>query len=186
MLRTRVRGKGNLVAEQGGGVRRRQESLGQMNVGVHRAVADLTGATGMALVRAIVKGQRDARQLAKWRDPRCHKSEEEIAAQLTGHWREDHLFSLGQALKMYEAIQERIQDYERAILEKLREMEREECGGKEPPEFEEQGESPSDPQARRGTAAPSVVASARRGSDRGSMPSEWRPCRRWSARTAPT
>ena len=68
---------------------------------------------------------------------------------------------------MYEAIQERIQDYERAILEKLREMEREECGGKEPPEFEEQGESPSDPQARRGTAAPSVVPSARRGSDRG-------------------
>jgi len=133
MLRTLVRDKGNLVAEQGDWVRRMQKSLEQMNVRVHRAVADLTGATGMALVRAIVRGERDPRQLAKLRDPRCHKSEEEIAEQLTGHWREDHLFSLGQALKMYEAIQERIQDYERAILDKLQEMERDDCQGKEPP-----------------------------------------------------
>ena len=138
MLRTLVRDKGNLVAEQGDWVRRMQKSLEQMNVRVHRAVADLTGATGMALVRAIVKGERDPRQLAKLRDPRCHKSEEEIAEQLTGHWREDHLFSLGQALKMYEAIQERIEDYERAILEKLKAMEREECRGQEPPELKNQ------------------------------------------------
>ena len=135
MLRTLVRDKGNLVAEQGDWVRRMQKSLEQMNVRVHRAVADLTGATGMALVRAIVKGEREARELAKLRDPRCHKSEEEIAEQLKGHWREDHLFSLGQALKMYEAIQERIQDYERAILEKLKAMEREECRQQEPPEL---------------------------------------------------
>ena len=135
MLRTLVRDKGNLVAEQGDWVRRMQKSLEQMNVRVHRAVADLTGATGMALVRAIVKGEREARELAKLRDPRCHKSEEEIAEQLKGHWREDHLFSLGQALKMYEAIQERMQDYERAILEKLKAMEREECRQQEPPEL---------------------------------------------------
>ena len=135
MLRTLVRDRGNLVAEQGDWVRRMQKSLEQMNVRVHRAVAELTGATGMALVQAIVKGERDPRQLAKLRDPRCQKSEEEIAEQLTGHWREDHLFSLGQALKMYEAIQERIQDYERAILDKLKEMEREECRGKEAPEL---------------------------------------------------
>jgi transposase len=135
MLRTLVRDRGNLVAEQGDWVRRMQKSLEQMNVRVHRAVAELTGATGMALVRAMVKGERDPRQLAKLRDPRCQKNEEEIAEQLTGHWREDHLFSLGQALKMYEAIQERIQDYERAILDKLKAMEREECRGKEAPEL---------------------------------------------------
>jgi transposase len=135
MLRTLVRDKGNLVAEQGDWVRRMQKSLEQMNVRVHRAVAELTGATGMALVRAIVKGERDPRELAKLRDPRCHKSEEEIAEQLTGHWREDHLFSLGQALKMYETIQERIQDYEREILQKLRELERDDCRGEEPPEL---------------------------------------------------
>ena len=133
-LRTLVRDKGNRVAEQGDGVRRMQKSLEQMNVRVHRAVADLTGATGMALVRAIVRGEWEVRPLAKLRDPRCHKSEEEIAEQLTGPWREDHLFSLGQALKMYEAIQERIQDYERAILDELKEMERGDGQGKEPPE----------------------------------------------------
>ncbi len=141
MLRTLVRDKGNLVAEQGDWVRRMQKSLEQMNVRVHRAVADLTGATGMALVRAIVNGERDARQLAKLRDPRCHKSEEEIAEELTGHWREDHLFSLRQSLKMYDAIQERIQEYERAILDKLCALEREECRGGEPPKLPNPGKA---------------------------------------------
>ena len=58
---------------------------------------------GKKLAVSIVDGERDARQLAKLRNPRCHKSEEEIAEQLSGHWREDHLFSLRQGLKMYDA-----------------------------------------------------------------------------------
>ena len=110
MLRTLVRDKGNLVAEAGDWLRRMQKSLDQMNVRVHRAVADLQGTTGMAIMQAIVEGERDARKLAKLRDRRCHKSEEAIAEQLSGHWREDHLFSLRQALKMYHSIQERISD----------------------------------------------------------------------------
>jgi transposase len=127
MLRTLVRDKGNLVAEVGDWLRRMQKSLDQMNVRVHRAVSDIDGVTGMAIVRAIVGGEREAWRLAKLRDPRCHKSEEEIAEQLNGHWREDHLFSLRQGLKMYDSIQERIADYEKEILRKLAEMEREEC-----------------------------------------------------------
>jgi transposase len=133
MLRTLVRDKGNLVAEAGDWLRRMQKSLDQMNVRVHRAVSDIDGATGMAIVRAIVGGERDARKLAKLRDPRCRKSEEEIAEQLSGHWREDHLFSLRQGLKMYDSIQERIADYAKEILRKLAEMEREECRGQEVP-----------------------------------------------------
>ena len=133
MLRTLVRDKSNLVAEAGDWVRRMQKSLDQMNVRVHRAVSDLNGATGMAIVRAIVGGERDARCLARLRDRRCHKSEEEIAEQLSGHWREDHLFSLRQALRMYEAVQERIGEYEREILRKLAELAREQCRGQEPP-----------------------------------------------------
>jgi transposase len=78
------------------------------------------GVTGMAIVRAIVGGERDARQLAQLRDRRCHQSEEAIAEQLSGHWRADHLFTLGQALKMYDAIQERIAEYEREIMEECR------------------------------------------------------------------
>jgi len=135
MLRTLVRDKGNLVAEAGDWLRRMQKSLDQMNVRVHRAVSDIDGVTGMRIVRAIVAGERKAHELAKLRDRRCGKSEEEIAEQLSGHWREDHLFSLRQALKMYDAIQERIAEYEREILGKLAKMEREECHGQEPPKL---------------------------------------------------
>ena len=126
MLRTLVRDKGNLVAESGDWVRRMQKSLDQMNVRVHRAVSDIDGVTGMAILRAIVAGERDARKLAKLRDRRCRKSEEEIAEQLSGHWREDHLFSLEQSLKMYDAIQQRIAAYEQEILRRLAAMQREE------------------------------------------------------------
>jgi transposase len=133
MLRTLVRDKGNLVAEAGDWLRRMQKSLDQMNVRVHRAVADIDGATGMAILRAIVGGERDASRLAKLRNPRCRKSEKEIAEQLSGHWREDHLFSLGQALKMYDSLQERIGDYEQEILRKLGDLEQEKCRGQAAP-----------------------------------------------------
>jgi len=133
MLRTLVRDKANLVAESGDWLRRIQKSLDQMNVRVHRAVSDLDGATGMAILRAIAGGERDSRKLAKLRDRRCSKTEQEIAEQLNGHWREDHVFSLQQALKMYDAVQERIAAYEQEILRKLGEMEREEQRGQTAP-----------------------------------------------------
>lgn len=133
MLRTLVRDKATLVAESSDWVRRMQKRLDQMNVRVHRAVSSIEGTTGMAILRAIVGGERDARKLARLRDPHCHKSEEEIAEQLSGHWREDHLFSLGQALQMYDAIMERIAAYEKEILRRLGEMERPEQQGKGAP-----------------------------------------------------
>ena len=135
MLRTLVRDRSTLVAEAADWLRRMQKSLDQMNVRVHRAVSDIDGLTGMAIMRAIVQGERDARQLAKLRNWRCHKSEEEIAEQLSGHWREDHLFSLRQALKMYDSIQERIGEYEREILKKLTEMETEQSRGQDVPKL---------------------------------------------------
>jgi transposase len=87
--------------------------VGTGQIGVHRAVSDIDGVTGMAIQRAIAEGERDAGKLAQLRDRRCRKSAEEIAAQLSGHWREDHLFSLRQGLQMYDAIQEQIADYDR-------------------------------------------------------------------------
>src|SRR5215472_15117716 len=133
ILRTLVRDKANLVAESADWLRRMQKSLDQMNVRLHRAVSDIDGVTGMAILRAIVGGERDARKLAQLRHGRCSKSEQEIADQLSGHWREDHLFSLQQALKMYDAVQERIAAYEQEILRKLGEMEREEQRGQTAP-----------------------------------------------------
>src|ERR1039458_7196695 len=123
MLRTLVRDKANLVAESGDWLRRMQKSLDQMNVRVHRAVSDIDGVTGMAMLRAIAAGERDAQKLAQLRDRRCSKTQQEIAEQLTGHWREGHLFSLQQALKMYDAVQQRIAAYEQEILRQLGEME---------------------------------------------------------------
>jgi transposase len=132
-LRTLIRDKGNLVAESGDWLRRMQKSLDQMNVRVHRAVSDIDGITGMAIIRAIVKGERDAKKLAQLRDPHCRKSEEEIAEQLSGNWRKDHLFSLKQALKMYESIQERVAEYEVEILQVLVEMQQVPGGGSDVP-----------------------------------------------------
>jgi transposase len=99
-----------------------------MNVRLHRAVSDIDGVTGMSILRAIADGERDPRKLAGFRDRRCSRSEEEIAQELTGHWREDHLFSLRQSLKMYDAIQERISAYDQEIQRKLAEM-----GNEDPP-----------------------------------------------------
>ena len=112
------------MAESGDWLRRMQKSLDQMNVRVHRAVSDLNGATGKAIVRAIVNGERNPQKLAQLRDPRCRRSEEEIAEELTGHWREDHLFSLSQSLKMYDSIQQRIVAYDQEIMRKLAELDR--------------------------------------------------------------
>jgi transposase len=122
LLRTYVRDRGVLVAEAADWMRRMQKTLDQMNVRVHRAVSDLDGATGMAILRAIVKGERDPQQLAKLRDKRCKKTEPEMAEQLSGHWREDHLFSLEQALKVFDSLQERMADYDRKILQQLEAM----------------------------------------------------------------
>ncbi|MDW8101242.1 MAG: IS110 family transposase, partial [Anaerolineae bacterium] len=69
-----------------------------MNIRLDQALSDVTGQTGLAIVRAIVAGERDPHKLAALRNPRCKKTEEEIAQALTGTWREEHLFVLKQSL----------------------------------------------------------------------------------------
>lgn len=119
-MRALHRQMANLVVERGRCVQWMQKALDQMNVQVHRAVADLTGTTGMAIVRAIVAGDRDPARLAMHRDPRCRKSVDEIAKYLTGNWREEHLFNLSAALKLYDWLQEMIVSYEARLLEELK------------------------------------------------------------------
>jgi transposase len=135
MLRTLVRDRGNLVAEAGDWLRRMQKSLDQMNVRVHRAVSDLDGETGMAIIEAIVKGERDAAKLAELRHRNCKKTPEEFVKQCSGHWREDHLFSLKQSLGMYQAVQQHMAEYDQEILRKVEAMEREDCQGQKAPEL---------------------------------------------------
>jgi transposase len=81
------------------------------------------GATGQKIVRAILAGERDGRVLAKFRDPNCKNSEETIAQALEGNYREEHLFSLRQAVELYDYYQEKLRDCDREIERKLREFE---------------------------------------------------------------
>jgi transposase len=109
----------NLVEERSQAVQWMQKALDHMNIQVHRAVSDLTGVTGIAIVRAIVDGERDPHQLAQYRDHRCRKTVEEIAEHLTGTWREEHLFNLERSLLLYDHLQEQITTYETRIREEI-------------------------------------------------------------------
>jgi len=118
-LRALQRQLANLVAERTRCVQWMQKALDQMNVQVHRAVTDLTGATGLAIVRAIVGGERDPARLARHRDRRCGKSATEIARYLTGTWRDEHLFNLASALRLFDALETEIAAYDAQLLQEI-------------------------------------------------------------------
>jgi len=69
-----------------------QKALIQMNLHLHKVISDITGTTGMAIMRAIVRGERDPQVLADLKDPRIKNSTTEIAKALTGDYRGEHLF----------------------------------------------------------------------------------------------
>jgi len=118
-LRALQRERANMVTEAARAVQRMQKALDQMNVQVHRAVSDLTGKTGLAIVRAIVEGERDPSRLATFRDKRCKKAEAQIAEHLTGNWRTEHLFNLKMALRLYEEVQQIVAAYDQEIMRLL-------------------------------------------------------------------
>jgi len=118
-MRALKRQMANLVAERARCVQWMQKSLDQMNVQVHRAVTDITGSTGMAIVRDIVSGERDPARLAKHRNWRCRKSLKEIASCLAGNWREEHLFNLASALRLYDTLEKEITSYDARLLQEL-------------------------------------------------------------------
>jgi len=122
-LRALQRERGNLVGERTRIVQRMQKSLDQMNVQVHHAVSDLTGKTGLAIVRAIVDGERNAAELAKFRDRRCKKSEAQIAEHLRGNWRDEHLFNLQMGLRRYDQITLIIEEYDTQLGNWIAELE---------------------------------------------------------------
>jgi len=121
-LRAMIRERSMMIEQRSDWVRRMQKNLDQMNVCVHHAVSDITGVTGLAIIRAIVDGERDPQILARMRDRRCRKSEEQIAEFLTGNWRPEHLFNLRQALKIYDQICTVIKDYDSEILNYLAQL----------------------------------------------------------------
>lgn len=107
-LRTLLRHRKNLVDHRSPNVLHMQKALLQMNIQLSQAVTDITGVTGQKIIRAILAGERDPKELAALREPGCKKSAEEIAKALTGTWREEHLFVLKQALALYDFYTEQI------------------------------------------------------------------------------
>ena len=104
VIRAIVRQQQTLIAEQSHWVQRMQKVLVEMNIQLTEVLSDVMGATGQDILRAIVAGERDAQVLAKYRRGGVRASPEQIAAALTGNWRDEHLFVLRQALATYDHL----------------------------------------------------------------------------------
>jgi transposase len=105
VLRSVSRQRDMLVRYQNRHVQHMHKALTQMNVQLDNVISDIVGETGQRIVRAILAGERDALTLARLRHPRIRASEEEIVKSLQGNWREEHLFALEQAVRLYDAYQ---------------------------------------------------------------------------------
>jgi transposase len=99
-------------------IHRMQKALEQMNVQLHKALSDISGVTGMKILRAILAGERDGAVLARRRDGRLKCSEETLVKALTGDWRPEHLFALKQAVELYDVYQQKIAECD-AEIEKV-------------------------------------------------------------------
>jgi len=109
------RHRATLIEEAGRHLQRSEKALEQMNVKLPEVVSDITGLTGMSIIRAIVRGERDPKALAQLRDHRCKESAETIARALQGTWQPEHLFALQQSLALYDYYHEQIRDCDRVI-----------------------------------------------------------------------
>ncbi len=104
VIRAVARQREVLLTSQASWVQRMQNALVQMNIQLTEVISDVMGQTGQAIIRNIVAGQREPKVLAKHRHRRIKASEHDIVRALTGNWREEHPFVLGQALAMYDDI----------------------------------------------------------------------------------
>jgi transposase len=107
-LRGYLRHRATLIESAGSLVQRMQKALVQMNLQLPLVVSDITGVTGLRILRDIVAGQYDPHQLAAHRDYRCRASEAEIVAALTGHYRAEHVFVLQQNLELFDVYQRQL------------------------------------------------------------------------------
>ena len=110
VLRSYIRQRQTLIKEAGTHIQRMQKALIQMNLQLHKVISDITGITGMAIIRQILKGERNPQKLAALKDRRIKSSTEEIAKALSGDYRREHLFVLKQELTLYDTYQQQISE----------------------------------------------------------------------------
>jgi transposase len=119
VLRTYLRHRDTLIRSAATHVQRLQKALTQMNLHLHHVISDVTGLTGLAILDAILKGERDPQKLAALRDRRIKASEATIAKALTGDYRAEHLFTLKQELALYRYYQTQMLECDREIEKHL-------------------------------------------------------------------
>lgn len=101
-IRSLVRHRGMLVEYRSAHIQHMQKALTQMNLRLTNVLSDITGVTGMKIIRAIIAGERNPQVLAKYRQSGCKKDEAEIAKSLEGFYKREHLFTLKQAVELYD------------------------------------------------------------------------------------
>ena len=142
-LRSLVRHRDNLIRYRAAHIQHMQKALLLMNLQLTLVVSDITGVTGMMIIRAMVNGEHDPKVLAAFRNPRCQKSEEQIAKALEGHYKPEHLFELTQALDLYDFYSTKITECDIAIELKYQEFE---VISEEPlPKGRKRNKKPNDP-----------------------------------------
>jgi transposase len=114
-LRALVRHRETVVRYRSAHIQHMQKALQQMNVLLTQVVSDITGVTGLNIIRAIVGGERDPTVLAQMRNRQCKHNEAEIAAALQGHYKHEHLFVLKQALAQYDFYNRQIRECDAEI-----------------------------------------------------------------------
>lgn len=114
-LREMWRHRARLVSEAASCIQRLQKSLAQMNVQIANVLSDLSGVSGMAMLRAIMAGERDPRRLAELARPGVKATREEIAESLRGHWRDETLFVMRQDLDLYDTYKLKIEECDRRV-----------------------------------------------------------------------
>jgi len=126
ILRSYWRHRDNLIRYAAAHIQHMQKALTEMNLQLHRVISDITGVTGMRIIRAILNGERNVVKLAQMKDPRIKKSTETIAKALEGDYRREHLFALEQAVELYyfyhqkiEACDQQIEDYLKQLNSKV-------------------------------------------------------------------
>ena len=130
-LRSYMRQRAMLVEYAAHHIQHMQKALTQMNVKIQHVIRDITGKTGLAIVDAIVSGERDPLKLARLRDPRIRADETTKVRSLQGHWRDEHIFELTQALELYRMYQSKIAECDRKLEAQLGQFENR--GDGEPP-----------------------------------------------------
>ena len=101
-LRAYVRQRQNLLRYRAAHIQHMQKALQLMNIQLTNVLSDITGKTGLQIIRAIISGEEDPLTLAQFRDPGCKSDREEIAKALTGNYRPEHIFALRQAVELYD------------------------------------------------------------------------------------